>query len=125
LNNEYTLPPSNSIKYNGWLIGNNIIDIDEAVLLEFGKYFLHGVTYYYNEKWIKEITLLLEKSEEDEEMKSIYQNKNFTTKPKNINAFKRNDMTVSSFRPNRRENNLSNSNMQEGYASVSVSAMRK
>ena len=50
LENPKTVPISPSIKYRGYLINNDIIDINEKTLIEFGKYFAHSVTFYYNQK---------------------------------------------------------------------------
>lgn len=41
---------SPSIKYNGTLINGDTIMIDEGNLVEFGKYFAHVITYYFNQK---------------------------------------------------------------------------
>ena len=44
------VPISSSIKYNGNLISNDTIIIDDENLIEFGKYFAHVITYFYNQK---------------------------------------------------------------------------
>lgn len=40
---------SPSIKYGGSLVSNNTIIIDDSNLLEFGKYFAHIITFYFNQ----------------------------------------------------------------------------
>lgn len=57
---------SPSIKYNGNLISNDTIYIDDVNLTEFGKYFSHIVNHYFNLKILIEDAKIIEAEAEND-----------------------------------------------------------
>ena len=64
---------SPSIKYNGSLISNETIFIDDINLIEFGKYFSHIGNHYFNLKILIEDAKIIEAEAENdqEELKTV------------------------------------------------------
>lgn len=96
---KYRLPPWTSIQYEGQLIGKGMVDIDDSSLLEFGKYFAHTITHYYNEKRLLEVAKLCEENiKSNADISPIYKSNEHSSK-NGINSIKSN-ITVTSFRRN-------------------------
>lgn len=123
---NFVQPTSQAIKYSGLLFDKTEINIDDTVLLEFGKYFAHTVDNYYNDKQQKDLLLLLEEKEEEPDIiQPFYKTKSSMAKPKIMDSFKRNDTAVVSLRSNKRGNKLNGSNLPEGFSSMSISVIKK
>ena len=100
------------------LVAQGTLDINEAALIEFGKYFAHTITDYYNEKRIEEMSQLYEEDlntnlEPNHMSKTNDPN---SGKPKVMETVKRNDISGTSFHKNKIDKSFTQNKMFEEFS---------